>query len=127
MSLMDQAKADVKAIVESDEGFSIPITIETPDHVTSLDVRALVSNHNLAIDPENGNFINSKNVHFSVPESSLTDNGYVTRDLNKEVNLQGHLVEFTDGSGITGKFVISECWPNQTLGFLVFELGMYGS
>lgn len=122
--LLDQARLDIREFIIGGSGFGVDLVISTPDGLTTADVRGLASSHNLNVDPETGLFVNSKNIHFSVPEAELTDLGYPVR-VNNEVAIKGHLITFSDSAGISRTFKIDETMPDETLGLIVCVLGVY--
>lgn len=122
--LLNQARLDLRSFIADGSGFGVDLIISTPDGITTAEVRGLASSHNLNVDPETGLFVNTKNIHFSVSESELSDLGYPVR-VNNEVAIKDHLITFDDSAGITRTFKIDETMPDETLGLIVCILGVY--
>lgn len=119
MSIED-ARRDIQEISQGEFGVDIKITNLAN---FSVNLKGLISLHHLGIDPENGQQVNTKNVHCSLSEVKLNSLGYVTRNANNEVNLKAHKVEFKNALGILGKYRINETYPNETTGLIVCILG----
>lgn len=125
MSILEKARRDMQQIVESDSGFATDVVLTRPDNSQSIEIRAFASTHRISVNPETGQLINAKNVHFSVSESTLQDSSYSVRNASNEVALKGHLITFTDSAGIERTYSINEAWPDETLGLIVCMLGDY--
>lgn len=118
--MLSTARNDIAEILQGE--FSSPVKIISPANF-SVQLNALASKHHLGVDPENGNPVNSKNAHVSLPESKLVSLGYTVRNASNEVSLIGHKVEYTDSSGTLCKYRINETFPDETLGVIVCILG----
>jgi len=124
MSLYDRAKSDWQNITTNTNGWGAAITMVAPDESVA-NVVGLRSKHHIGIDPETGNWINTKNAHVSVSEKQLTDQSYPVRDASGEVNLDNHRVTVKDSTGADKEFVIREFFPNETIGVIVCILGEF--
>jgi hypothetical protein len=124
MRLLEQARVDMRQHIESDEGFGTEITLTSPNSDVAV-VTALASTHHIQINPETGQIMNAKNVHFTVSESTLVDVAYPLRNNDNAVDLKGHRVSFVDSAGITRTYIVDEWWPDETLGVIVTQLGDY--
>ena len=120
---IERAIADMKRFSQGNLTQSVVFT--NPDSSESATVRCLVSKHNLSIDPDTGLPVNSRNIHISVHESVLTDEGYTTRDAQDEIDLDGHRAAWADASGTTYTYLIKEIMPSNTFGLIVCILGEY--
>lgn len=120
---IQRAIADMKRF--SQLNLTQDITFTNPITLQSVTVRGLVSSHNLSVDPNTGNIINSKNIHISVHEGVLNDQGYIVRNDDNEISLEEHLVEWIDASSMSITYQIKEVMPNMTTGLLVCILGDY--
>lgn len=118
--MLSVARNDIAEILQGEFSSLVKIT-NLQGH--SVQLNALASKHHLGVDPENGNPVNSKNAHVTLPEKILVDLGYVVRNASNEVSLIGHKIEYTDSAGILCKFRINETFPDETLGAIVCILG----
>lgn len=118
---LSRARADYKRFSQGE--FSEEIVFTTPDGLTTVTVRGLVSRHNLSINPETGEAVNSLNAHVSVAESVLNDAGYTTRDAKKRLSLSRHKVSWIDANSINRTYLIDSAMPSDTLGYIVITLG----
>ena len=122
MGIIEKAREDFLQITSnSDTGPGVEMTFYAPTNETAT-VKGLHSKHHLGVDPDTGKFVNTKNAHASVSEKLLTDAGYPVRDANGEVNMRKHRVDVKDSTGNVKSYIISENFPDETLGFLVFSL-----
>lgn len=121
MSLVEQAIADIKFITQHE--WSVTVTFTNPDETETCTVQALSTKSNLSIDPATGLPVNSKNIHISVTESALNDEGYTTRDSEDRISLRKHTVSWADASGTTYDYVVDEQMPSEGTGLIVCILG----
>ncbi len=121
--LLTKAKEDLQRFSQAD--FSVEMTVENPNPVQSVTIRAFASSHHLSIDPETGLPVNVRNTHVSISEQVLIDAGYTVRDTNGEVNMINHFVTYTNSAGQSKKFKINQTFPDETLGLIVCILGDY--
>ena len=127
MNLIEQAAKDILAITSnSASGFGKTITLTTPDGATVLDITGLSTKHHIGYDTE-GNSVNVKNAHVSFSESLLTAASYPVRNINGEVQLRGHKITTKDSTGIDKHYIITENFPDETVGFIVCILGDYAN
>ena len=121
---LERAIADMKRFSQGE--FSAEINFdnnEVGEDNENVTVNGFVSKHNLSINPETGEPLNTKNVHISVVESVLNDADYTTRNANREIDLNKHTIQWTDASGLNFKFLVNEIMPSETLGLIVITLG----
>ncbi len=119
---LDRAKADIKRIITTG-GFEVEATL-IPPVGDSVIINVTASKHHNAFDTD-GLPINSKNAHITLVESDLTDLSYPVRNIDKEVDLRGHKVNFADSTEEVKNYVIKETFPDETLGIIVCILGDY--
>lgn len=125
MGLLEKAKQDIERITSNLDGFAAVITLTAPDDST-VTVNGLHSKHHLGIDPE-GNRVNTKNAHISISEKFLTDASYPVRNASGQVHLKKHRVSVKDSTGEVCEYVITEFFPNETIGLITCILGDYSS
>lgn len=123
MSLLDQAKEDLKDITSDPEEWGRSILFQGPNGETAT-VVGLHSKHHLKIDTE-GNPINSKNAHISVSESLLVEQDYPVRNAEREVSLRNHKVTVVDSTGDNCVYQIKEAFPDESVGLIICILGDY--
>lgn len=119
--LFDLAKRDSKFFITKG-GFQEDITLETPSGDKVVNITGFATKHHISFDTD-GSPINAKNVHISISESDLTTLSYPIRNSREEVFLKGHKVFFKDSSGVVKKYIVNECFPDETLGLIVLILG----
>jgi len=69
--------------------------------------------------------MNVKNAHISFSEALLTDVSYPVRNINGEVQLRGHKITTKDSTGVDKNYIITENFPDETIGMIVCILGDY--
>jgi hypothetical protein len=129
MGILELARRDFQTISSNkDAGFAVDITFtaNTAEAETAT-VAGLHTKHHLAIDPDLGTPVNSKNAHVTVSEQLLLDAEYPVRNDNGEVDMKNHLVVVKDSTGEDYNYIISEFFPDETLGVIVFILRKYGT
>jgi hypothetical protein len=120
VSLLDQAKADLRSILENDQDFAVPIVVTNPDGV-SANLKGLQTDHALTIDPETGMAVTGSNASVALSILALQEAGIgMPRAISAGSKLPW-LVEFTTPTGDTQKFKVSEALPDK-LGCLVCRL-----
>lgn len=112
MSILEAAKADAKNIISG--GFSVPIVLETPSGDKEKETRGLNTNHHLGFNSD-GLPVSAQNVHICVDEADL--DGYPVRNAENKVDLYRHKVTVKEQV-----FVVSDQYPNNTLGLIVLIL-----
>jgi hypothetical protein len=122
-NLLLKARRDAKRIMMG--GFSEDITITTPDDLVTVNTKGLASKHYINFDSD-GLPINSKNAHICLDELDLLDKGYTVRNSINEVSILNHKVNVGDSTGIVKNYIITETFPDETIGLIVCILGDYG-
>lgn len=121
--LLNKARRDVRRILLKG-GFSDEVTLTDPSSGLVIQTKALNSKHHINFDTD-GLPTNSKNAHICLDEQDLVDKNYQTRNLNQEVSLFNHLVSVKDSTNLSKNYVITETFPDETLGLIVCILGDY--
>ncbi len=125
MNIKDLAKRDWHKITSNKvSGFGYDISITTKDGSKTSNIVGLSTKHHIGFDTD-GNLANVKNVHISFSEQQLTDDSYPVRNDNNEVDIIGHLVVTKDSTGNDSSYVISESFPDETIGVIVCILSDY--
>lgn len=125
MGLLEQAKADIAAITSNlnDGGVALKFD-DRAGHIAN--VVGWHTKHRISVDTD-GNAVNSKNTHCNVSEQFLVAAGYPVRNSNKEVAMVNHLVTAVDSSGTEWTYVITEAFPDETIGLIVCILGDFNA
>jgi hypothetical protein len=121
-SLLTKARNDARKILKG--GFSEDITLTTPDDSLSIETKGLATKHHINFDTD-GLAVNSKNAHICLDESNLIELNDTTRNANQEIDLLNHKVSVKDSTNIVKNYVITETFPDETLGLIVCILGDY--
>jgi len=86
-------------------------------------VNGLATTHHMSVefDPESGREkkVSTKNAHCSVSESLLIDAGYPVRNSDNRVDMVGDTVTYTNSAGITLRYSIAACFPDETIGVIM--------
>jgi len=123
---MEMAKKVTDQVLSSASGFTTSVTFTNPGGTLTKTVKALAVKHNTGVDPRNGLLTNTKTARVTVSEALLVAAGYTTRDATThEVSLRGHRVTWSDASGQSFNYSITEFWPDSTTGNIVCQLGNY--
>ena len=109
----------------SDGGFQTELCFSNPNSGQTATINGLGMKHRIGVDPDTGNVMSSKNFHISFTESNLIAAPYVTRDAENELNITGHLVEYSDSTGKVQKYKITEAYPDETAGVIYCNLEFF--
>ncbi len=122
MDILNLARRDAAQLIGS-AGFETPITF---NRIGAEDVviTGLATKHHLGYNEE-GIRANVKNAQITVNESDLVDAGIVTRNGSNEVYLYRQIISYPDSTGNSRDYVITETFPNETLGHIVCILGNF--
>lgn len=124
MSLLDQAAADLRAILtDSAGGFAVPITVTDPAGHTGT-VNGLQTDIGHSIDPETGMTIAGRRVSVSLSIPALAAVGLGVPQGVPESNKKPWVVTFTPTGGSAQTFKVSEVLPDK-LGIAVCILEVY--
>lgn len=125
MNIMDMIKRDVKNITTAGSEFAVPLLFTAPTGET-VTLNGLATKHRLQQDTD-GQPVNGKNAHCSFSETALRtaspDYPLRTAGNTGEVNLQNHRVRWTDSANRVCDYVITEWYPDETVGLIVCILG----
>jgi|SRR6478609_369118 len=122
MGMIETAQAAVKRIRTDPNGFTKTIQFTAADGITTAIIRGMSSVIHLGVDNQ-GEFVNTRKIHISFAESSLSDVGYPVRDSNGKLIIKDNRVAVIDSMGIVEQYVIREIYPDEALGLLVCMLG----
>jgi len=125
MGLLDQVKIDVQSITTDVDGFSQSATFTAPEGAT-VTINILHAKHHTGYS-EDGERVNTKYASIAVAEKSLSDLSYPLRNAQSEVDFESHRVDVADSTGIVKNYVISEWYPDETVGLIVLILGDFES
>ncbi|RDY57708.1 hypothetical protein [Flagellimonas nanhaiensis] len=123
-NILQAARADAKKILSS-SGFEEDITLTTPDGQTTITTKGLTTKHHLDFDTEGP--VNSKKVHICIDESDLEAKAYPVRNSVNEVDLREHIITVSDSTGNAREYLVSQLFPNETLGLIVCVLEDYSN
>ena len=118
---LDLVHRDAADIIKGG-GFQTEITFK--ELTGEVLVSGTVTHPNFSVG-EDGQAVNSKNVHATVNETDLVEGGITTRDGNNDIALRGKILSFTDSRGILDTWIVREFWPTRTFGHVVLILGSY--
>lgn len=118
--ILKLARHDIKKIVTGG-GFEEDFVFFNPTRSQFSFLKGLHSKHWLRFASD-GSTMNAKNAHLSVPEESLNEAGFETRGKNGNISLRNYFVLVPDSTGIYKKYVVTECFPSETTGLIVFIL-----
>lgn len=116
MGLREQAKKDIEFITSNLNDFGIEMTFTAPTDETAI-ITGLHTKHHLGVNTD-GEIVNSKKAHVSFSEKFLTDLNYPLRNANGEVDLKSHKVAVKDSTDIVKNYVISQWFPDETVGLI---------
>lgn len=116
-SLLNLAIKDSKRYITKG-GFESEISLETPDSNTTVDVTGYATKHWLRFQDEIS-VVNTKSAHICISEEELREKLYPVRNSGNEVDLYQHRVKVIDSSNLIRSYVITETYPNETLGLIV--------
>lgn len=113
MSLLDQAAADLRTILEdTDGGFAVLITVTNPDGV-SVVLKGLQSDIAITIDPETGLAVTGGRVSVALSIEALVEAGLGMPRNIAESDRRPWLVQFTSPTGGLQRFKVSEALPDR--------------
>jgi hypothetical protein len=125
-SLFNIVKRDIKRVINSG-GYQVDIEIKTPDNVKTINITGWAVKHFYSFDTD-GNQTSTKTARVTVDENVLKANNYPYRTNKKgilEVDLQNHIVKFTDSSGNLCNYKVTRSVPDENFGLIVLILGDY--
>lgn len=123
MNLFEQVKRDIQQITTAINEFSTPVVFTAPTGETAS-VYAQYSDHSNTYDSE-GVPISGKFTHVAISESTLTDEGYPTRNSAGLINLLNHVVSVSYADGSTKTYIVHETRPDYTINLILLILSDY--
>lgn len=123
MSLRDQAAADLRAILEAEGDFAVPITVTSPEGVSAT-LLGLVADIGQSLDPETAQAVAARRASVSLSTSALNEAGLaIPRAMPSETRKPWRLT-WTGHDGLPRSFTIIESMPDE-LGIVVCLLEVY--
>jgi hypothetical protein len=119
MALLDIAEQDAGAILESATGFSVDATFSTPDGLTSDIFRGDFNAVKSTLDLSTGVEIVSQSPSITI-RKNLIDEKVSSGPLLSAPKKNWRVIITIHGDART--FYISEIWPDERLGIIVFRL-----
>lgn len=126
MSLLNKAVNDILKISTNKKEFGQDIKLTSLENDVSECV-GIATKHSNTIDKDSGFTVKGKNATCSIHELEIlrANPDYPIRNSSGEVNMNGHLVDTKDVTGILKNYVILQCMPDETTGLINFVLGDY--
>lgn len=124
MGILSDARNDLRSILTNTNEFAVAVTF-TPPTGSAVTIQGIHTRHNMGLDMDTGQAVNTPNAHLTVHEKTLTDAGYTVRNANGAVALKGHRVTVADSNGTNRTYTIGETMPDETLGNIVMLLKDY--
>lgn len=118
MDINTRAKRDVARVSQHTS-----LTFYKTINVDEVTVKGRFSRIHLAVDPNTNTFVNSRKVQVTVSEQLLLAEGYVVRNASGEVAMLNHFCKCIDSTGVEKTYKITEQFPDDTVGLIVFTLG----
>lgn len=125
MNIEQRAARDAARITSNPNEAGTQVTLTTPDGTITKTVVAGTTKHMLR-DDLNGFKSIGKTASAWVSESVLVAADYPVR-VNNEISLVGHVVSWTDVSGLTWKYTVRSIRPDEKIGLITLMLDDYNS
>lgn len=116
MGLVAQAKADIETITTNLNDWSVEMTLINVAGV-SINIKGIHTKIHLGVDTE-GNIVESKQVHVSFSEKTVTDLGYSIRNAGGEVDMKNWKLNVKDSTGIIKNYVMLRWFADETIGLI---------
>lgn len=125
MDLLSRARSDAKRITTNGNEWGQPVRFKAPGG-TEVTINARANKIHVKLDGDGIPF-NSKNASVTFSEQSLSQAGYdsIRSVQSKEVDMKNHRVSWTDSTGESFTYRISETFPDETIGLIVAILTDY--
>lgn len=127
---MTQIQEDVRDfLADSETAPTLPVLFSVTDGtlVVQATVNALAIKHALYVNETGRNVAIGRDARVSVSELALRAENYPVRDTNNQVSLKGHLLTWTDISGVQATYEIAWQMPDETTGLIRCHLAEYGA
>lgn len=113
----DLVTRDVQRMTGNVGAWGDVLTFTSPLGVVAV-INGIHTKHHLGVDAELQKLVNTKNAHCSFSEKFLVDAGYPLRDANGIVDLAKHKVSVVDSTGTLCTYMVTENFPDETIGFI---------
>ena len=122
MSLTERSRLDMQRITSKATDFAVPATFTDLASEVAV-VNVLHTKHNTAYDPE-GVTTNVRIASIAVSNQKVLEANANYDYLNAENNVTylDHSVSVPDAGGVTRNYIVSENYPDETLGLTVLIL-----
>jgi hypothetical protein len=126
MGIIARAIRDINRITGNLDGFGVAITLTAPTGEIA-NITGLHSKTHLAVDTD-GNAMSTKQARVSFSEQNLVTANplYPFRNANGDVDLEKHLVDVADSTGVIKHYMVSKRMPDETVGLILIYLEEYG-
>lgn len=132
MGIIQDAINDAADFTSNSDDFGIPITLTAPDGQVA-NIYGTGKNINLNLDIRTGILAKSQTVTVTFSEKVINtaNPNYIIRNIKPEseqyqkVEMEGHIVEVADSTGVIKKYQVIEVDPDNTLGLIVLTLSNY--
>lgn len=122
-SLLEQAKALSRSVLNDTSGFGVPVTVTSPDGISAV-VHGLSTDIGLSIDPDTGLTVSGRKASVSVSIEDLTDAGLEVPEAVPDESEKPWLVRIANAQGSQLMKVVDTV-PDLTLGVVILHLGKY--
>lgn len=123
MSLIAQAKTDLRAILTDASGFALPITVTDPNGVTAV-INGLQNDVHLSVDPQTGMMVSGRRASVALSLAALADAGLGEPRAIADGAGKPWVVAFTTPTGKALTMKVAEALPDE-LGCIVCLLETY--
>lgn len=127
MNLTDRARRDIKnQSSNKDSGWGVQLEFTAPGGIQKAIIAGIHTQHHLGVSME-GTMVNTKTCFVSFSEDLLTEANasYPVRNAKNEVDLNKHLVDVVDSTGIKKNYTVQAWFPDEKLGYILLTLGDY--
>jgi hypothetical protein len=124
VSLLAQAAADSRAILEDAAGFATPMTFTAPTGDT-LELKGTFFDIGYAIDAETGQAVAGNTVQVLVSAGRFQEAGFELPRGTADASSKPWRVELTDSLGRARSFKVANTAPDRTLNVLQLTLEAY--
>lgn len=116
MSLVAQAKADIETITTNLNDWAVEMALINAAGAT-INIKGIHTKIHLGVDTE-GNAVESKQVHVSFSEKTVTDLGYSIRNAGGEVDMKNWRLNVQDSTGVVKNYVMLRWFADETIGLM---------
>lgn len=119
-AILDMARNDF-ARFATKGGFEVDVNLKATND-TEANVKGIASKIYAGVDTD-GQLMKGAKVHVTFIEADLPD--YPLRNSGGEVDLERHIITLKFANGVDQKFMVSESYPDETIGNITCILGDY--